>query len=299
MPPAEVVEFTDPACSWAWGSEPKFRLLRWRYGDRLSWRRVMGGLVPNRLEREPAFDPVAPAPRRADYWSKVSEHTGQPWPVHLRRVPVSSIEACLAVKAAERQGEPQAARLLRRLREACFVFGAPADTTERILAVAGGIDGLDLDRLAADVVTPEVRDAYRADWEETRDPNEYVRSLREEHAGAGNAKEQDGRWRYVFPTLLFRGPGGEHTVPGWQPWEAYVAAAEAAVPGSTTGASRPDPSADEAFAEWGVITERELACLCGSAAEPPAGVVPYDWGAGMAWLTPAEATARGVAAPTP
>ena len=27
----EVVEYTDVMCSWAWGSEPKLRLLRWRY----------------------------------------------------------------------------------------------------------------------------------------------------------------------------------------------------------------------------------------------------------------------------
>ena len=29
----EVVEFTDVSCPWVWGSEPRFRLLRWRYGD--------------------------------------------------------------------------------------------------------------------------------------------------------------------------------------------------------------------------------------------------------------------------
>jgi predicted DsbA family dithiol-disulfide isomerase len=294
-PTVEVVEFTDPACSWAWGSEPKFRLLRWGYGDRLAWRRVMGGLVPNRLHRDPSFDPVAPAAERAIYWSKVTEHTGMPWPVHLERVPVSSIEGCVAVKAAERQGEPQAARLLRRMREACFVFGSPADSPERILSVAGGIDGLDIDRLVADMTSPEAEVAFRQDWEETRTPNEYVRTLREEHAGAGNAKQQEGRWRYVFPTLLFRGPGGEHTVPGWQAWDAYLAAMDAAVPGSTAEA-RPGPTVEQAFTEWGLLTGRELALLCGDDAVPPDGVVAYDWGAGLAWLTPAEAAARGLPA---
>ena len=41
----EVVEYSDPWCSWAWGTEPKLRRLRWRYGDRLEWRTVMGDLV--------------------------------------------------------------------------------------------------------------------------------------------------------------------------------------------------------------------------------------------------------------
>ena len=42
---AEVTEYTDPICSWAWGTEPKLRLLQWRPGHRLSWRVAMGGLV--------------------------------------------------------------------------------------------------------------------------------------------------------------------------------------------------------------------------------------------------------------
>jgi protein-disulfide isomerase-like protein with CxxC motif len=46
----EVVEYTDVMCSWAWGSEPKLRLLRWRYEDRCDWRLVMGGLVGDRTK---------------------------------------------------------------------------------------------------------------------------------------------------------------------------------------------------------------------------------------------------------
>jgi len=287
----EVVEYTDPACSWAWGSEPKFRRLRWRYRDRLSWRRVVGGLVPDRRLVDPDFDPVSRAPRTAEYWSQVTTHTGMPWPARLHWTPTSSIDACIAVKAAERQGEPQAARLLRRLREACFVFSTPADARDRILVTAAGIDGLDRDRLAADMRSPEVLSAYEADWQETRNPNRYVLELREDRPGAGNAKQQEGRWRYVFPTLLFRGPGGEHTVPGWQAWERYVEAMDSAVPGSTIN-PRPDPTVVEAFGEWPLLAEQELAFLCGASAEPPSWAVTHDWGAGLVWMTPAEASSR-------
>jgi hypothetical protein len=42
-PMIDVVEFTDQDCSWAWGTEPKLRRLRWRYGPLLRWRRVMAG----------------------------------------------------------------------------------------------------------------------------------------------------------------------------------------------------------------------------------------------------------------
>jgi protein-disulfide isomerase-like protein with CxxC motif len=46
----EAIEYTDIMCSWAWGSEPKLRLLRWRYEDRCDWRLVMGGLVGDRTK---------------------------------------------------------------------------------------------------------------------------------------------------------------------------------------------------------------------------------------------------------
>lgn len=40
----EVVEYTDPLCSIAWGTEPSKRKLHWRFGEKLRWRAVMAGL---------------------------------------------------------------------------------------------------------------------------------------------------------------------------------------------------------------------------------------------------------------
>lgn len=67
MDTIEVTEFTDPGCSWAWGTEPKLRLLRWRFDDRLRWRRVMGGLIGDMNSYMPDFDPVRAAKRYPDY----------------------------------------------------------------------------------------------------------------------------------------------------------------------------------------------------------------------------------------
>ena len=85
----EVVEYTDVMCSWAWGSEPKLRLLRWRYEDRCDWRLVMGGLVGD-LTKKPNWDPVGRAPRLSEYWSVVAGHTGSPYPVSLSWTPGGS-----------------------------------------------------------------------------------------------------------------------------------------------------------------------------------------------------------------
>jgi hypothetical protein len=74
-------------------------------------------------------------------------------------------------------------------------------------------------------------------------------------------------------------------VPGWQPWEAYLAAMEAAVPGSTVD-ERSDPTPDDALATWPLLTERELTFICGENARPPTDAVPVDWGAGTAFARP-------------
>src|SRR6185369_9365771 len=225
----DVVEYTDPGCSWAWGSEPKLRRLRWRHSARLRWRRVMGGLVGDMANYLDGFDAAAAAPGFARYWERVGATTGMPHPAHLARMYRSTEPACVAVKAAERQGEAAAEHVLRRLREATFLFGAPPDTPERIRAALHGLP-VDVARLAADMESDAVREAFAADWRETRAPNAYVRALVEDGEGAGGAKVSEGHTRYVFPTLVFRGAGREATVPGWKPYERYVEAIEDVVP---------------------------------------------------------------------
>jgi predicted DsbA family dithiol-disulfide isomerase len=290
----EVVEYTDPGCSWAWGSEPTLRRLRWRHGDRLRWRRVMGGLVGDMRNYIDGFDPVAAAPGFSRYWANVAATTGMPYPVRLGWMYRSTEPACLAVEAAALQGEDVAGRVLRRLREATFVLGAPPDDLERILAACRGVPGLDPDRLARDSAGEPVRSAFRADWEETRAPNAYVLALEEEGEGAGRAKQSEGRWRYVFPTLVFRGAAGEATVPGWKPYARYEEAIERVAPGVTAGA-RPAPAPAEAFAAWPALAPRELEVLCGAGTRPPDDAVAHDWGGGVYWLTREEAAARGIA----
>jgi hypothetical protein len=221
----------------------------------------------------------------ATYWQAVFEHTGMPWPVHLRRAPRLSAVAGRAVTAARQQSDAGADALLRAIRESCFVYWEPADSLPLVLDLAEQIDGLDRTLLEQDFDRDVVRKGFAADRDEVRHPNDYVLHLQETHDGKGNAKPDGDGWRYVFPTVLFRGPGGEHTVPGWQPWDAYVAAMERAVKGSTND-PRPDPTPDEALATWHLLTERELAFLCGDDAPPPSGAATIDWGAGAAYARP-------------
>lgn len=198
-----------------------------------------------------------------------------------------------AVIAASQQSEAAAQAVLRRLRESTFLFGRPPGEQTEIIESVVGVPDLDLGRFVADLATEEVADAYQSDWDETRRPNEFVRTLVGDWMGIGNLKHSEGHDRYAFPTLIFRGPGGDYTAPGWVDYEEYETAMESAAPGSTAH-PRADPTPQEAFARWPTLTEVELVTLCGEHAEPPADVVSYDWGEGVVWMTDAEATARQI-----
>jgi protein-disulfide isomerase-like protein with CxxC motif len=296
MTQVEVTEYTDAVCSTAWGAEPLLRKLDWRYGHHLRWRKVMGGLVGDAAKSSGRtdWDRVGAAIPMQAYWKRVWALTGMPYPHPMRLMLQSTDPLGAAVKAAELQGQDVADRVLRRFREQIFVFGLGPQTTDEFAAATVGVAGLDQARWRADQQRPEVAAAYKADWTETREPNDYVRHLKHEGPMNGELKHSEGHDRYALPTVIFKGPGGEHTVAGWVPYEDYVAALEAALPGATAD-PRPDPTPDQAFARWGMLTARELAFLCGEDAKPPSDAVAYDWGDGVVYFSAAEAKARELA----
>lgn len=302
----EVTCYTDPGCSWAWGSEGKLRRLRYEFPDRLSWRFVMGGLVGDMAVYAPALVGDGGGSRLARYWQSIAVYTGMPTPADLPRAYRSTEPAGRAVKAAERQGPEVGLRVLRRLRESIFIFCRPTDNEEDIRAAVRGVPGLDEVRFARDLTSAEVDAAYRRDWEETRRPNEYVRNLGNGDApGFGKARETEGRLRYVFPTLVFRGVAGERTAPGWQSYEDYLAAMEAAAPGFTAHPC-PRPTPGQVLRDYGTAATKELEVICGLSDEEAVAAmrelarrgeaIAYPPGRDSFWLTPEEARARGLMA---
>ena len=225
-----VIEYTDPACPWAWGSEPKFRRLRELLGPRAHWRRVFGILFDEGGAQAP--DDAAATAETAWYHlelEEISTYTHAPFPADLAWIASSSWPASLASKAAEAQGPQVAEAVLARLRETTFIHGRPADTRERVLAALEGLPGLDLPALADAAAGPDVLAAVRRDWAETREPGREVLELTEPGRHPGRAKPlgedpEDG-FRYALPTLVFEGPGGRAVVPGWRVLGEYLAAA--------------------------------------------------------------------------
>lgn len=264
----EVVEYTDPACPWAWGSEPTFIWLRKAFGTQLSWRRVFGILFDDDDDPPPDRDAET---RYYERWlAGVSAHTRAPYPRRLRWVAATSWPASLVAKAAQAQGPAIAERVLRRLRETTFVDGAPADTMATALAAVKAVDGLDVLRLRVDCGSGAVADAVRADHAETRRPDPAVDAAASSGPHPGHRKELAAGTRYALPTLVMRGPAGQRFVPGWRRRDEYVAAAHTVDPDL-----RPRPVAERAenlIAELGSVTPVDLELLTADASPPVASV---------------------------
>ena len=261
-----VTEYTDPACPWAWGSEPKFRRLRELLsaaGDGVVWRSVYGILFDE--GEQPAPDPAAEAAWYLEELREISGHTGAPFPERLEWVAATSWPMALAAKAAELQGPRVTEAVLHRLRETTFVDGRPADTQERVLAALGSLAGgttaagtmaggplaggplaggslpetgdgasLDLERLARDAASPEILAAVRRDYAETRSPCPEVFAITEQTRHPGRAKplgeSPDDGYRYALPTLVFEGAGGRAVAAGWRSPREYLDAVRRAAP---------------------------------------------------------------------
>ncbi|RFC70139.1 DsbA family protein [Streptomyces sp. AcE210] len=283
-PVVTVTEYTDPACPWAWGSEPVFRLLRQGLAPRLEWRRVYGILFDE--DDDPAPDPDAEARWYEGFVKGVAAHTRAPYAARLHWLTRTSWPASVAAKAAGEQGDAVAERVLRRLRETTFVLGRPADTAEGVASAVSGVPGLDLDRLLSESATTRARAAVREDRAETRRPLREVCGLEGEGPHPGRAKEVGEGLRYALPTLLFDGPGGRVCVPGWRPLEEYLEAV-------TTAAGEPPApphrlTAREALDRWRSLTRPEAELLTHERTPPP-DAVELAAANGPVWLHPDEA----------
>lgn len=245
--PVQVRYYTDPACSWSWGSEPKLRRLMWEFGEELRFTWVMGGLARS-SGSERYWELVTE-------WLDVSDESGMPIDGRLwSQNPIASTyPACQAVKAAAEQGSEPAYRYLRRLREGLMTERKKLDHPEALIGEAG-VAGLDTERFRIDLASNAITEAFAADLEATRAPPTEARE-------EGKVGETEGHDRLSFPSAVFRGEDGpERGVWGWSAYEEYREAAIAAG-AQPTQALPSDPA--EPIQRFGRCTTRELEELTG------------------------------------
>jgi predicted DsbA family dithiol-disulfide isomerase len=171
-PIIEIIEFTDPYCTWCWGSEPILRKLKWVYGEQIRISYKMGGLVKDINE---FYDPINNIGGElwylqvADHWLEASSKHGMP--VDIRQFTEyhkefkSTWPANIAVKAAELQDRNLAWKYLRRLREAAAAEAIPIHRLEEQLRLAEEC-GLDVFKMKEDIESGRAYEEFMKDIRE-------------------------------------------------------------------------------------------------------------------------------------
>jgi predicted DsbA family dithiol-disulfide isomerase len=154
----EIIEFTDPVCTWCWGSEPVLRKLETRFGEQVKISYIMGGLVQDITSFYDSHNDIGGDPERsnkniAKHWVDASERHGMPvrsegFKLFSREHP-STYPQNIAYKAAQMQDQALANKFLRRIREASAAEARQTNTTEVLLELASEV-GLDIARFLND-----------------------------------------------------------------------------------------------------------------------------------------------------
>jgi len=172
----EIIEFTDPACTWCWGSEPILRKLQYRYKEQIKISFVMGGLVEdahtfmdntNRIGGDlNTFNQQV-----GEHWLEASQRHGMPvlaegFKLFDDKNP-STYPMNIAYKAAQFQDEEKANRFLRRIREATAAEAKQTNTMEVLIELAQE-SGLDIGAFITDMESGKANNAFEEDRYLTR-----------------------------------------------------------------------------------------------------------------------------------
>ncbi len=172
----EIIEFTDPACTWCWGSEPILRKLQYRYKEQIKISFVMGGLVEdahtfmdntNRIGGDlNTFNQQVGA-----HWLEASQRHGMPVLAEGFKLfddeNPSTYPMNIAYKAAQFQDEEKANKFLRRIREATAAEAKQTNTMEVLIELAQE-SGLNIRTFIADMKSGKADKAFEEDRYLTR-----------------------------------------------------------------------------------------------------------------------------------
>jgi predicted DsbA family dithiol-disulfide isomerase len=229
-----ITQFTDPMCTWCWGSEPIVQRLRTAFGAQIRVRYVMGGLVEDFDEFSDAANGIESPGDVVPHWLEASERHGMPVDVDVfERDPAqSTYPASVAFTAARQQGTDRAHRYLRRLREAYAARVRNVNRRDVQVDLARSV-GLDVEAFTTALDNGSAEEAFEADLARTREAG--VRA---------------------FPTYRVDGPGGSRRLTGFATFDDLVTALRAVAP--SLERSSPPPIR-ELVTDRGPVATREVA----------------------------------------
>ncbi len=204
----EIIEFTDPVCTWCWGSEPVLRKLETRFGEQVKISYIMGGLVQDITSFYDSFNDIGGDPDRsnkniAKHWVDASARHGMPvrsegFKLFSKDHP-STYPQNIAYKAAQMQDQALANKFLRRIREASAAEARQTNTTEVLLELASEV-GLDIARFLDDFTHGPAQRAF-----------EQVLALTAKYGARG------------FPSFLLKYGEKEMLIRGYKRYEEFKA----------------------------------------------------------------------------
>ncbi|MFC6976803.1 DsbA family protein [Halomicroarcula sp. GCM10025709] len=270
-----ITQFTDPMCTWCWGAEPIRRRLQTAYGDRLTHRFVLGGLIEDFETFYDAANDISDPEDVGPHWLAAAERHGMPVDTEIFEVDPaqSTYPASVAVAAARQQGWEAGHRYLRRVREAYATEVRNVNRPAIQREIAADL-GLDIGAFRAAIDDGTAREAFEEDLARTRE------------ARIGS-----------FPTYRLTGPEGTRTLAGFRSFEELADTLETVAP----SLERTSPPAVEQFVrEYGPVATQEVATVCalshGKATQTLKSLADRDTlvreqrGTGVFWRVPAEST---------
>jgi len=202
--------FNDPTCPFGYSASPALRTIEWRYRDQLDWQLVVIGLS------EPGtINPDFTVTKLAGYCIPLRDEHGMPFSVEPKLRLASSSRACQAIIAAKLIQPGSEWRTLRALQLLQFNSPLLIDDDEQLRAALGSVEGLEADRIIDSLDSPEVQEAYRRDWAETRTAGGGPTELQ------GKAANTPDGVRYTAPSIIFEAGGQCLEAGGFQTVEAY------------------------------------------------------------------------------
>jgi putative protein-disulfide isomerase len=172
----ELLAFTDPVCTWCWGSEPVLRKVETWYDDSVLVHYVMGGLVEDITAFYDAVNDIGGDPERSNvqiarHWLEASARHGMPVKTEGFRLftveTTSTYPQNIAFKAAELTSPGLASRYLRRIREASAAEARETGRPEVLIELASEV-GLDVTDFVMHFSDGSAEEAFRGDLGTTR-----------------------------------------------------------------------------------------------------------------------------------
>lgn len=172
----EILAFTDPVCTWCWGSEPVLRKLLVWYGNQIRITPVMGGLVEDIRDFYDNANAIGGDPEKSNaqvarHWVDASVRHGMPVQIEGFRLfsndMVSTYPQNIAYKAVELCNPELASKFLLRVREASAAEARETGRREVLIELANEV-GVDVSAFISHLNDDSAAEAFRNDLATTR-----------------------------------------------------------------------------------------------------------------------------------